>query len=66
MQTRDTVEGLYISFLLNTFYKIEKIDEEKNSSLTTTDNKMSLTTFSIILNIIKSNNVSFNVFIISI
>ena len=34
MQTRDTVEGLYISFLLNTFYKIEKIDEEKNSSLT--------------------------------
>ena len=23
MQTRDTVEGLYISFLLNTFNKIE-------------------------------------------
>ena len=66
MQTRDTVEGLYISFLLNTFYKIEIKQTKKKFKSNTTDNEMSLTTFSIILNIIKSNNVTFNVFIISI
>ena len=29
MQTRGTVEGLYIPFLLNTFYKIEIKKTEK-------------------------------------
>ena len=64
----ETLSRVCISFfLLNTFYKIEiKKDEEKKIKSNTIDNEMSLTTFSIILNIIKSNNVTFNVFIISI
>ena len=50
MQTRGTVEGLYIPFLLNTFYKIE-INQMKKKKFksNTIDNEMSLTTFSVIL-----------------
>ena len=67
MQTRGTVEGLYIPFLSNTFYKIEINQmKKKNSSLTQLIMKCHLPHFPSFLHIIKSNNVTFNAFIISI
>ena len=69
MQTRDTVEGLHnfaYLFPFKHFLQNRKNRRRKKFKSNTTDNEVSLTTFSIILNIIKSNNVTFNVFIISI
>ena len=52
MQTWDTVEGLYIFFPFKYFlYDRNKIDEGKKIMSNTIDNEMSLTTFSVILNI---------------
>ena len=52
MQTRDTVEGLYIFFPLKHFLQDRnKIDEGKKIKSNTIENEMSLNTFSVILNI---------------
>ena len=50
MQTRDTVESLYIFFpLKHSLQDRNKIDEEKKIKSNTNDDEMSLTTFSVIL-----------------
>ena len=52
MQTRDTVESFYIFFPFKHFLQDRnKIDEEQKIKSNTIDNEMSLTTFSVILNI---------------